>query len=517
MTRTATWRVRALSTLALIALVALPARAAEGTRPSALAGSWYPGDAEALAAYVDTALDAARPSGPDGEVLALIAPHAGYRFSGATAAAAFALVRGRSYRRVVLLAPAHRSPFRGLSVADVAAYETPLGQVPLDRDAVASLRDSPLVSAHPLAHVREPAIEIELPMLQRALAPGWRLLPILVGRMEAEDYGTAVELLRPLVDADTLLVVSSDFTHYGPRFGYSPFPLDEHTPAEIRALDEGALARVADLDAGGLLEYQARTGITICGLRPLALLLDLLPAGSTVRRIAYATSGELTGDYTDSVSYLAVVVTAPRVVPEGRGGAAPERGERTPSGFRLLHRLAVLAIEQAVRGPSPVRHAELERLVDALPPQLKEPAGAFVTLRREGRLRGCIGTIGPGKPLYRAVLENGVNAAVNDRRFHPVAPEELEALEVEVSVLSPPAPIASPGQFRVGEHGIILEKDGRRAVFLPEVAVEQGWGREETLRHLARKAGLAPDAWSNGARFEVFTSSRYAARVEPSD
>jgi AmmeMemoRadiSam system protein B/AmmeMemoRadiSam system protein A len=517
MAQTAMWRVRALSTLALIALVALPARAADGTRPSALAGSWYPGDAEALAAYVDAALDAAQPSGPVGAVLGLIAPHAGYRFSGATAAAAFAFVRGRSYKRVVLLAPAHRSPFRGLSIADAAAYETPLGQVPLDRDAVVGLRDSPLVSAHPLAHVREHAIEIELPMLQRALTPGWRLLPILVGRMEAEDYGTAVDLLRPLVDADTLLVVSSDFTHYGPRFGYLPFPLDERTSANIRALDEGALERVADLDAGGLLDFQARTGVTICGYRPLALLLELLPPGSEVRRVAYATSGELAGDYANSVSYVAVVVTSPGVAPQGRGATAPERGERTPNGFRLLHRLAVLAIEQAVRGSSPGRRAELERLVEALPPQLKEPSGAFVTLKRDGRLRGCIGTIGSSKPLYQAVLENGVNAAVNDRRFHPVAPQELEALEVEVSVLSPPAPIASPGQFRVGEHGIILEKDGRRAVFLPEVAVEQGWGREETLSHLARKAGLAPDAWANGARFEVFTSSRYAARVEPPD
>jgi AmmeMemoRadiSam system protein B/AmmeMemoRadiSam system protein A len=513
MTPTAMRYTHAIAVLALIALAALPGRAAERVRPSALAGSWYPGDGQALTAYIDAALDAAPPAEPVGEVRALVAPHAGYRYSGATAAAAFALVRGRSYKRVVLLAPAHRSPFHGLSIADVAAYETPLGQVPLDQDAVAALRDSPLVSAHPLAHVREHAIEIELPMLQRALAPGWRLLPILVGRMEPQDYAGAVELLRPLVDEQALLVVSSDFTHYGPRFGYVPFPLDERTPANIRALDDGALERISALDARGLLDYQARTGITICGYRPLALLLDLLPADARVERIAYATSGELSGDYRNSVSYLAVVATAPHRVPEGRNGAAPE----SPDGFRLLHRLAVLAVEQAVLGTSGERHTEVERLVAGLPPALKRPAGAFVTLRRDGQLRGCIGTIRPRQPLYRAVLENGVNAAINDRRFLPVAPQELEALEVEVSVLSPPAPIASPGQFRVGEHGIILEKEGRRAVFLPEVAVEQGWSREETLRRLARKAGLTADAWTNGARFEVFTSSRYAARVAPSD
>jgi AmmeMemoRadiSam system protein A len=156
-------------------------------------------------------------------------------------------------------------------------------------------------------------------------------------------------------------------------------------------------------------------------------------------------------------------------------------------------------------------------MLEGLPERLQAPSGAFVTLKRDGRLRGCIGYIQPKKPLYQAVLENGANAAVNDRRFWPVASGELSGLEVEVSVLTPPEPIASYEDFRVGEQGIILRKDGRRAVFLPEVAAEQGWTREETLSHLAQKAGLGPDGWREGASFEVFTSRKYVAPYAPSE
>jgi AmmeMemoRadiSam system protein A len=177
----------------------------------------------------------------------------------------------------------------------------------------------------------------------------------------------------------------------------------------------------------------------------------------------------------------------------------------------LLHRLAVLGVEHAVLGPSDWRSMRIREIVEGLPAHLQEHAGAFVTLKMGGKLRGCIGYILPRKPLYRAVLENGFNSACKDRRFVPVAPDELDDLEVEVSVLSQPRPIGSYEEFLVGEQGVILHKDGRRAVFLPEVAVEQGWTREDTLTHLARKARLPEDSWREGATFEVFTSNKFVA------
>jgi AmmeMemoRadiSam system protein B/AmmeMemoRadiSam system protein A len=484
--------------------------AAESVRPSALAGTWYPGDAGELAREVDGLLDAAKAKPPEGSIRALIAPHAGYRFSGATAAEVFALVRGRAYERVLVLAPAHRSGFHGLSIADVTAYETPLGRVPLDTEAIARLRASDLVQTDPTAHEREHSIEIELPLLQRALAPGWRLVPVLVSRMEGEDYQVAADLLRPLADDRTLVVVSTDFTHFGPRFGYLPFPPDKEVAEHLRGLDEGAVKQILAKDADGLLAYQADTGITMCGYRPVTLLLKLLPADAQVERVAYATSGELTGDWMNSVSYVGLAVTGPTPI-SGSTPAAAAAAKTDGSDLALLHRLAVLGVEEAVLGPSGQRTRELQTRLAALPEPLREPAGAFVTLKRGGQLRGCIGYILPKKPLYQAVLENGVNAARNDHRFYPVAPEELDDMEIEVSVLSPPEPIPSYEQFRVGEQGIILSKDGHQAVFLPEVAPEQGWSRDETLTHLAQKAGLPADAWRKGADFLVFTSTKYAA------
>ena len=168
-------------------------------------------------------------------------------------------------------------------------------------------------------------------------------------------------------------------------------------------------------------------------------------------------------------------------------------------------------MEDAVFGPADARDNAEREAVDALPARLKEPAGAFVTLKRHGELRGCIGYIEPREPLYLAVLANGDNAARRDPRFNPVEPAELDGLEIEVSVLTPPRPIESWQAFKVGEQGIVLSKAGRRAVFLPEVATEQGWTREETLSQLSLKAGLPANAWQEGASFEVFESTKYSA------
>jgi hypothetical protein len=503
--------VSLLGALSICSVLALPSEAAERIRPSALAGTWYPADPQELAGYVDRLLNAVESDTTEMRVRALVAPHAGYRYSGATAAKVIARVRDHEYKRVMALAPTHRSGFRGLSIAEVDAYETPLGAVPLDGPAIAELRKSNLVSSDPIAHVREHAIEIELPLLQRALRPGWRLVPVLVGQMEEGDYKAAADLLRPLADETTLIVVSSDFTHFGPRFGYVPFALNAETPAKIRALDDGAIDRILAGDAAGFLDYQASTGITICGYRPLAVLLNLLPDNARIQRIAYATSGELTGDWGNSVSYVGLLVTSP--APFSNNGveeADNARGIDTADLARL-HRLAVLGVEEAVLGRSDARSADIREIVDGLPERLKANSGAFVTLKRGGQLRGCIGYIQPRKPLFQAVLENGFNAARNDWRFMPVRPDELGDIEVEVSVLSVPESIDSLDQFLVGEQGVILDKDGHQAVFLPEVATEQGWTKDDTLSHLAQKAGLPPDGWREGASFQVFTSAKYTA------
>ena len=488
----------------------LPAAAENRIRENALAGSWYPADPEALRTLVTKLLDAAdtAPDPAAQPVRALIVPHAGYQYSGSTAARGFGLIRGRRFTRVMILAPAHRSGFSGLSVADVDYYQTPLGDIPLDEAAISKLRESPLVSAHPSAHRREHSIEIELPLLQQALAPGWKLLPVLVGRLGRNDYRAAARLLRPLADQDTLVVVSSDFTHYGERFAYRPFPSDQFVADNIRQLDAGALSRIVEQDRGGFLTYQENTGITICGYRPIALLLEMLPDTARLEQIAYTTSGKLTGDWENSVSYALVVVSGPEPISAERETRTGNFDEGT---LAQLHQLAVAGIDWAVLGGSEENMQRLEGMISELPPELKEIRGAFVTLKQDENLRGCIGHPYPDRPLYLSILESGYNAAVQDHRFRPVGPEELKGLEIEISLLTPPVTIDSPEEFIPEKHGIILNKGGRRAVFLPQVAKEQGWSREETLSNLSKKAGLPYDAWKEGAELEIFQNQKYSA------
>ncbi len=473
-------------------------------RPAALAGSWYPADPKVLASTVDGLLAQATESSAGEPVDALVVPHAGMIYSGRTAAAAFKQVAGRRFERVIVLAPSHRVSFKGLAVPPVDAFETPLGQIPLDSQALAQLRQSPLVTVVPGAHAQEHSIEMELPFLQRVLAPGWKLVPILVGHMEAPDYASAAQLLRPLDDKHTLVVVSSDFTHYGPRYGYLPFAADEGIAGRLRNLDMGLFEQMSAFDAAGLLAYKQRTGITACGFGPIMVLTYLLKGRASPRLIDYSTSGQLTGSYENSVSYLGV-----GYFEQDPPGAAAY----TPDELRTLHGLARRALGLAVeRGADAV---DADTLIQGmgLPDKLKAPGAAFVTLRKQGGdLRGCIGDIMPLRPLYASIVGNAVSAALRDPRFQPVRPDELDGLEIEISLLTPPQPIPSYKDYDVAHQGIILRAQGRHAVYLPEVASSMGWTRERTLSQLSQKAGLAADAWkSPDARFEVFTSVTYEA------
>jgi len=243
----------------------------------------------------------------------------------------------------------------------------------------------------------------------------------------------------------------------------------------------------------------------------------MLPPEARVERLGYATSGELTGDWSNSVSYAALAVRSPRPISGVKGGPAGAQAEAAlgEGDLERLHGIAAIGIRQAVLGQSGMPDGEIMAVGEKLPPSLETPAGAFVTLWKQGALRGCVGHVPNDLPLYRAVLESGMNAARNDYRFQPVGPEELDGLEVEVNVLTPPRPIDSIDEFRIGEHGITLRKDGHYALYLPEVAPTMGWDRETTLSQLAIKAGLPADAWRAGAELAVFATSHYRAPYPP--
>jgi AmmeMemoRadiSam system protein B/AmmeMemoRadiSam system protein A len=484
-------------------LVVVLAAAPGGVRAPAVAGSWYPGDAKKLAARVDELLGKATVPRLGGRVRALVAPHAGLDYSGPTAAFAYQAVRGESRQRVILLGPAHRSGFSGASIPTFNAFSTPLGEIPVDGLAAAALRGLPGFGAHDEAHQGEHSLEMQLPFLQRALQPGWKLLPVLVGHLGPGDAERIADALRPYADGGTLVVASGDFTHFGASYDYLPFPLDAETPRKLEVLDQALWSRIAALDPAEMLRVREKTGIDACGFEPWLVLANLLPAEVTATKLRYEQSGAAAKSYASSVSYLAGAFAGPRA-------PADEKGALSGAEMRALHRLASASVVASARKQAaPSAKAILGELT--LPPRLAVKGSAFVTLKKKGELRGCIGHLAYADPIWRVVAESASDAALRDSRFAPLAEEELDGLTLEVSVLSPMRPIERCQDFRVGPDGIVLEKGFSSAVFLPEVGPEQGWTAEEELAELAAKAGLPRDAWKAGARCKVFGSELYEA------
>jgi AmmeMemoRadiSam system protein B len=274
------------------------------------AGRWYPADRVELDRLLGRLLIDTCRARPD--CLAVLAPHGAYEHSGRTAAYAYAAAGNRSRRRVVLLAPSHHTRFRGAAVLGMDGYRTPLDVVRIDQRTSATLAQHPLVRTNPALFMREHAVEVQLPFLQRML-PESSVVPILVGELDAEARGGLADVIRPLLVPENLVVVSSDLVHYGRRFDFLPVPPTDADSVRqaVRVLDDGALEHVLLPDADRLERFVTDTGATICGRHALALLLAALPRGVRGERLAYATSLGLTGDYQSTVSYAAVAFAPP--------------------------------------------------------------------------------------------------------------------------------------------------------------------------------------------------------------
>jgi AmmeMemoRadiSam system protein B len=271
---------------------------------STIAGTWYPAAADVLRETIDGWLNRISVRGaPPG---AAIVPHAGYQYSGAVAAAAYAHWQNAPVDRVIVLAPSHRGAFRGVAVPDADAFETPLGTVAID-PAVRDLTRGPLIRTNSSPFDGEHALEIQLPFLQRVL-PQVPIIPLLLGYLDETDDDVLAAALETIHTRSTVTVVSSDFTHYGRRFDYQPFPADDaaHVSERLRALDQGAIEPILAGDASGFRQYVGDTGITVCGRGPIGAFLTWARCRYRGELVAYQTSLDLTGDYEHSVSYAAI-------------------------------------------------------------------------------------------------------------------------------------------------------------------------------------------------------------------
>jgi MEMO1 family protein len=455
----------------------------KGVREPAFAGSWYPAEPEILSRDVKRYLDNATKEKVAGEIVGLLSPHAGYVFSGAVAGHAYKQVEGRSYDVVIVIAPSHQAFFRGISVYDRGGYRTPLGTVSVDVDLARKMMEKRKEFKFlPEAHAQEHSLELQIPFLQRALT-SFKLIPIV---MEPKwTWETCQSLASSITESvrgkKVLLVASSDLSHY-------------HPYEQATQIDGKTLSRIEWLDPEGLHRDLKQGHCEACGGGPVvALMLAARAMGANQAKILkYQNSGDVTGDRSRVVGYGAAVF---QKAPEGAGKMKDEKKVGVDLGLneeekKVLHHIARTVVECKTKGK-----AVPEFKIDS--PVLKESRGAFVTLNKRGRLRGCIGYIEGRGPLHKTIEEMAEAAAFRDPRFPPVNEKELPDLEFEISVLTPLKMIADVNEIEVGKHGIYMKKGWYSGLLLPQVATEYGWNRQTFLEHTCEKAGLPPHAWKD--------------------
>ena len=468
---------KALIVLAAATAAILVQAAGQGIRPAAFAGSFYPGDPARLDADVGGFLTAARPAAPlAGRIVALIAPHAGYVYSGRTAAAAYAQVVGRPVETVVIIGPSHRVAFEGCSIWPDGGFETPLGVARVDSELAKAIAQAGGFRFRADAFAEEHSVEVQVPFVQKAL-PGAAIVPIVMGNPAGPTIrALAAALAKTCLRKNILVVASTDMSHFLPKDEAQA--TDARTAKLIQAMDANAIIR--KMEAGDNI---------MCGGGPVAaaLLLAGKAGRPRVEVLGRADSSSFGGPV---VGYLAAAVTAGE-------NAAPADFSLAADEKEALLRLARAAVTEYVERRSVIEDASGRA-------KFTEPRGVFVTLRKKGELRGCIGFIEPVAPLGRAVVQAAIYAATEDPRFSPVKAAELKDINVEVSVLTPLREIADARQVEVGRHGLVVSRGDRRGLLLPLVPVENGWDRETFLEQGSLKAGLPADAWRRGAKLFVF-------------
>ena len=448
----------------------------------AVAGLFYPGDAAVLSRTIDGLL-ASAPQRSLPRLKALVCPHAGYEFSGQTAAIAYKLLAGSDAQTVLVMGPNHYAVFQGACIPNADAYQTPLGLVPISEKAKGLTAVAPFALEQPCLVQRPPwwrqapkaapeagrdtpetwehSVEVQVPFLQRTLKR-FKLLPVVMGEV---DPAQAARVLAERLDDKTIVVASSDLSHY-------------RSYQAAKGLDDRCVKAICDLD------IEAMAGQEACGKLPILTLLHLArQKGWKAQLLDYRNSDDVTGDKDRVVGYTAVAFYAP----------APEN--LSASERKFLLDLARKTLVSVTAGGSVSDVAEKD-----VPPKLAERQACFVTLTKDGALRGCIGHLMAMEPLHRAVAENALNAALRDPRFPPVQASELDKIKIEISVLTAPQPLvfSSPddllSKLHPNEDGVLLHIGPRTATFLPQVWAQIP-DKVNFLEQLSQKAGGERSDW----------------------
>jgi len=454
----------------------------QNIRQAGVAGGFYPADPKVLTAMIDDLLAHASPPPINDPILAVIAPHAGYQYSGPVAAYTYAALKGRKFSRVVVIAPSHYEAFDFTSIFDGDAYATPLGTVPVDKAFSAQLvKMSPTMRLSSEGHTPTPkgaehALEVELPWLQRVLGD-FQLVPIIMGDQSYESSRALGVALAKMIQgsSDTLILASSDLSHYHPYD--EAVAIDHKTLNAIQAWDYFSMSQ----------NFETRVW-EACGGAPIvaAMIAAERMGANKALLLKYANSGDTTGDHSRVVGYSAWAL----VKSQNQHAAEPPFSLGAHEKSELLA-LARKSVEYAVK------ERQAYEPPAAADESLDQERGAFVTLKKSGELRGCIGYTSAVKPLYMAVRDTATLAALRDSRFPPVSAAELGQIEYEISVLSPLRRVRDVREIKVGEHGLLMKNGGYEGLLLPQVPVEQKWDRQTFLEETCAKAGMPAKCWKD--------------------
>ena len=476
-------------------------------RPATQANRFYTGDAKALAQEVDSFLNNVQSSmfnvqcsmfNVQSSIAAVIVPHAGYYYSGNVAAAAYQSIPvDKTYKRIFLLGPSHHEWLDGASVnSEADYYATPLGEVKVDHETALQLTTTNDTNSdsvffyRPEAHDREHCLEVQLPFLQRRFGADLPpIIPIIISTNDFQKLKRMADVLKPYFNDENLFIISSDFSHY-PSY---------EDACEADALTGKAIESGSVEEFIGAIEANARSdkrdlATSACGQFAIITLMLMLDSQYEVRHLMYQNSGDISGDRDRVVGYHAFAIL--------RHESDGHRSTRMNTDFvlsdedkRLLKNIALTSIRDSLDGKG---MAAANSQLYTINSTLTQKCGAFVSLHKHGRLRGCIGHFGEDVPLYEIVSEMARAAAFEDPRFDPVRRDELDDLDIEISVLTPMRRIQRLDEFELHRHGIYIRKGFRSGTFLPQVADEVNWTKEEFVGHCSQdKAGLGWDGWKD--------------------
>jgi len=492
----------AMGAMVLALLVCAQPKEARVARQPAVAGQFYPGDAKTLTAMVDSMLADAEVPAISGTLIGIQVPHAGYPFSGPTAARAFKLLQGMDSVTVVMLGTSHHVMLRNAALYAKGAWHTPLGDVAIDEGlAKAILAQDKFFVDMPEAHAREHSIEVEVPFLQRILSD-FKIVPIMLLQPTFEQCERVGKAVAAAVQGRKVVLLASTDLYHGESYD------------DANRIDRTAVELMAKFDPQAFHAAYERDEAQACGANAVTVMMVAARklGADTAVVLAQTNSNDVTGERGGyCVGYSAVAFVA-----SGKGSTGnDERGtmnELVPSDdLNEREQKSLLGIARSTI-ESYIRTGKIPE-AKPLTPKLSEKFGAFVTLHERGQLRGCIGYIEALKPLFQTVRDMAVAASTEDPRFRPVEAGELDGVDIEITVLSPMRTVPSPDSVVVGKHGVVIRKAGRGAVFLPQVPVEQGWDRNTYLSELCLKAQLPRDAWkSPDAKFSVFTGQVFGEK-----